>query len=185
MPDELIIRHCSPTLAGLKTGNMFSVVFDCKERMVNDLKSINAKLRDKGLRAVSISKGGSRYLIYIFRPDRLAKDLATPKASIILKEKGYHTGDCSRCLAQLIKRIKSDENFPHEIGLFLGYPPDDVIGFIDGKKPAKACGHWKVYSNLEDAEKQFSKFRRCTNAYCAEIKKGKTLEQLIVPAKSK
>ena len=28
MSEELLVKHCSPTLAGIKTGNLFSVNFD-------------------------------------------------------------------------------------------------------------------------------------------------------------
>lgn len=36
-------------------------------------------------------------------------------------------------LERLSGRISASEDFPHEIGLFLGYPVDDVTGFIQNK----------------------------------------------------
>ena len=42
--------------------------------------------------------------------------------------------------------------FPHEIGLFLGYPFEDVMGFIENKGENYLCsGCWKVYSCEQDA----------------------------------
>ena len=51
---------------------------------------------------------------------------------------------------------------PHEVGLFLGIPLEDVRGFILNKgKDYQAHGSWKVYTNLERAQNQFA---RCENA---------------------
>ena len=48
------------------------------------------------------------------------------------------------------KRLNT-KNFPHEIGVFLGYPLDDVIGFIE-HKPYYLVGDWKVYQNVNEAK---------------------------------
>ena len=65
-----------------------------------------------------------------------------------------------------MKRIKSGNEFPHEIGLFLGYPPEDVDGFINnGAKGAKYVGTWKVYGDESIAKRTFAQYknvRKCT-----------------------
>ena len=46
--------------------------------------------------------------------------------------------------------FKGDESgeFPHEVGLFLSYPPEDVKGFIAHRaNDFKCAGLWKVYGN--------------------------------------
>ena len=75
----------------------------------------------------------------------------------------------------------SEENFPHEIGVFLGYPPDDVRGFM--KSPCdgvKCVGSWKVYGNQKEAEKIFKKYKECSAIYKKEISDGKPFDALIV-----
>ncbi|MCR5594648.1 MAG: DUF3793 family protein [Lachnospiraceae bacterium] len=181
MPDTYIVEHCSPTLAGLKTGSLFSV----KNRELNDptgeLRDLNRLLTPKGLRAVPVRKTESHTLIYVYRPDRLDKDLNCPLARNILKKKGYICGNADRCVVQLIRRLTDDKDFPHEIGLFLGYPPSDVEGFMkDPDNGVKCIGFWKVYTNREKAEKTFAKFRKCTEVYCKELAGGRPLAQLIV-----
>lgn len=50
--------------------------------------------------------------------------------------------------------FKGDESgeFPHEVGLFLSYPPEDVKGFIDHRaNDFKCAGLWKVYGDEEKA----------------------------------
>ena len=84
-------------------------------------------------------------------------------------------------LGQLMRRFRSESEFPHEIGLFLGYPPEDVKGFIDNNaENCKCVGAWKVYGNPEEAEKVFERFRKCTKAYSEQLLKGRSVERLIV-----
>ncbi len=62
----------------------------------------------------------------------------------------------------LEKRIISNEEFPHEIGIFLGYPLEDVIGFIENKE-CKLSGYWKVYHDDLKAREVFEKYKKCCN----------------------
>ena len=99
----------------------------------------------------------------------------------ILRERGYITETPERCIVRLIKRMAEYEVFPHEIGLFLGYPPEDVCGFIENKAcNCKCCGCWKVYSDAETAQKTFAKYKKCTEVYCSQYANGKSIERLTV-----
>ncbi|MCR5702741.1 MAG: DUF3793 family protein [Lachnospiraceae bacterium] len=181
MSEELIIEHCSPTLAGMKSGSMFSVKTSKDMDIYEEVRDLNKALRKKGLRVIPLRKTDEFALIYIYRPKHLEKDLKDPRALRILKKKGYETQNPECCIAQLVRHIRSDEAFPHEIGLFLGYPPSDVESFI--KHPCtgvKCCGYWKAYSNPEKAQKKFVRFRKCTEAYHEMNKRGKSLAQLAV-----
>ena len=55
------------------------------------------------------------------------------------------------------------EWFPHEMGLLLGYPPEDVEGFIlQNGRNALCSGYWKVYEDAESKRRTFHIFE------CAE-----------------
>ncbi|MCR4892030.1 MAG: DUF3793 family protein [Lachnospiraceae bacterium] len=181
MSEELIIEHCSPTLAGIKTGSLFSLKITEQTDLMREVRELNDALRKRGLRVIPLRKTADHALIYIYRPAYLKRDLMDPQALQILRDRGYDCLSPECCIAQLAKHLKFDESFPHEIGLFLGYPPSDVEGFI--KHPCegvKCCGYWKAYSEPEKAQKTFSKFRKCTEKYREMIRKGKSLEQLTV-----
>ena len=49
MPEELIIEHCSPTLAGIKTGSLFSVIINDDTDINRDVRELNNRLKKKGL----------------------------------------------------------------------------------------------------------------------------------------
>ena len=47
MSNEILIRFCAPTIARLKTGNMFICAFDSQEQMTGELKHLNRRLGKK------------------------------------------------------------------------------------------------------------------------------------------
>ncbi|MCR5451471.1 MAG: DUF3793 family protein [Lachnospiraceae bacterium] len=181
MPDKEIVEHCSPTLAGLKTANLFSVKLEKGRNIVKELRDLNATIRKKGLRAVPVRCTKTYVLVYLYRPERLKKDLNDPEARELLCNMGYDCSSPERCLAQLVSHLTNDESFPHEIGLFLGYPPIDVKGFMnDTRGGVKCSGCWKVYGNEKEAKKTFKRYKKCTDNYRLALSKGHSLLQLIV-----
>ena len=177
MSEELLVRHCSPTLAGMKTGNMFTCNFEDEHHMRESICQMNRMFSKKGVRVLPLRKRENRALLYVFRPKRLQKDLEHHVASRLLQERGYDCKTPHRCIACLIKRLSQCEDFPHEIGLFLGYPPEDVDGFIENKC-CKCVGCWKVYGNEDAARKLFAKYKKCTAVYCDQWAKGRSIERL-------
>ena len=181
MSDQTIIRHCSPTLAGLKTGSLFSAGKETREKLIEEIRKLNGILKKKGLRAIAFESKCGKQLIYIYRPALLKRDLSSDDAINILKDKGYSTENCDICIAQLAKRLRQDTEFPHEIGLFLGYPPFDVKSFMNNSREnVKQVGCWKVYGDEEEAVKKFALYRKCTEIYSRKIDEGVSLEKLIV-----
>ena len=124
---------------------------------------------------------GSRALLYLYRPSRLRQDLEDAEAVRLLEESGYPCHSAGQCVACLIRRLRESEEFPHEIGLFLSYPPEDVRGFIENKACRFKCaGLWKVYGDEERAKELFRQYKRCTDRCCALWRAGSGLAQLAV-----
>ena len=180
MSEETIIKHCSPTLAGIKTANMFSCTFESNEQMNSSIKKWNRILVKKGLRMLPLRFRDNKGLIYLYRPSRLYSDLKDSTACRLLEERGYGEKP-EHCVLKLIKRLAECEEFPHEIGLFLGYPPEDVCGFIEkGANGCKCVGCWRVYGDDKSAKKTFERYKKCTTLYSKLIEKGRSIERLTV-----
>ena len=183
MSEEQVVRNCAPTLAGLKTGNLFACPYENREDLLDFLRSLNRRLGKKGVRAVPLRIRQDRALIYLYRPARLEKDLSCASCEALLSEFGYNCRGGSRCLTKLARRLKQQEDFPHEIGLFLSYPPEDVKGFIDNNAANfKYSGLWKVYGDEKRAKAMFEKFKKCTDIYCRMWQAGVSLDRLAVSA---
>lgn len=177
MSEELIVRHCAPTLANLKTGSLFVCPITDRSSFFSSLRSLNELLVPKGLRALPLRIREYSALVYLYRPSRLKKDLEDPAAIKILQDHGY---SCyGKCLPRLIERVRASEEFPHEIGLFLGYPPEDVQGFLD-HRPCKCSGCWKVYGDENKAKKTFDLYKKCERVYCQQLARGIDIKRLTV-----
>ncbi|MBR6395479.1 MAG: DUF3793 family protein [Lachnospiraceae bacterium] len=181
MLEEMLIEHGAPTLAGIKTGNLFRAAIDSHTDINREVRELNHLLNDKGLRIIPLKRTDRYVLIYIYRPEYLKKDLKCPEAACILNQKGYDCDKADQCIKKLAGHLMMDDTFPHEIGLFLGYPPKDVQGFIDNPCSGVKCvGCWKVYSDEEKAERIFKKYKKCTEVYMRLNKNGRTLAALAV-----
>lgn len=176
----MVIRHCAPTLASLKTGSLFSWPCETEEQVLHGVRELNRRLGCKGLRVLPLRRRDGKWLVYVYRPRKLARDLNDEQARSILADMDYPGGNPDGCLRHLRERLKTADEFPHEIGLFLGYPPADVAGFIGKQEEAKCVGCWKVYSDVERAQRLFTQYEHCTDIYLRQYAQGKGIERLTV-----
>ena len=139
MSEETLVQLCAPTLAGLKTGNLFAAEYRSPQEVRAQVRRLNRVLVPRGLRAMPMRYGKTRALIYVYRPDRLQKDLMDEQARNLLREQGYDGLAPAGCLSRLRRRLTQDPEFPHEIGLFLGYPPRGRPGLY-GAPPLQMRG---------------------------------------------
>lgn len=181
MSEELLILHCSPTLAGLKTGNLFTCSYKERADVPAFLRRWNISLRSKGVRLLPLRVKDGKALIYVYRPSLLHSVLRSDEVCSLLTQRGYCTDSCDRCIVRLIERLGECADFPHEIGLFLGYPCEDVRGFIENKaQGAKCAGCWKVYGDADKARKTFARYKKCARIYHQQWAQGKPLSKLTV-----
>ena len=87
--------------------------------------------------------------------------------------------DAVELIADLQSQMTGRCSFPHEIGFFLGYPYEDVIGFIDNEGENFLCsGCWKVYAKERDAQTCFCCYKNCTTMYQQLFDEGVSIECL-------
>ncbi len=131
--DRLVAYHCAPTLMGMKAGNMFSLKRSAFIGREEKVQAILHMLREKGLSAKVFHTPWDASLIYLYRIDLLKENLSHPLSRSLLHSLHYQGQDTEELVEQLGCRMEKNESFPHEIGLFLGYPPEDVAGFVKHK----------------------------------------------------
>ncbi len=182
MSEEQLVRHCAPTMAGLKTGNLFSTHLpEGSANLHRTLSALNKRFCHRGIRIIPIGVRNGKALIYMYRPERLDLDLASEGARAILRRHGYPVESSRKCIARLMKRFGQSEEFPHEIGLFLGYPPEDVEGFIvHSARCAKCVGTWKVYGNECEAKRKFAQYAKCSRLFQERYAQSQSIDRLIV-----
>ena len=188
--ETVMIEQCAPVLASLKPAGLFRYeTRDCAD-LARRVKNWNTQLNPKGLR-VRVLKGcvlNHRYLVYVYRESRLTAVLADEKVQSFLRQEGYRlpeTGvpDVHGLLTQLSRRLCCEADFPHEIGVFLGYPLTDVVGFIENQgRNFTCCGCWKAYGDPDAAARHFAQLNKCTRVYLRLFHEGTPIFRLAVAA---
>lgn len=181
MLERYLIEHCSPTLAALKTANLFTYSFSAKEDLDYQIAAWNRQLSDKGITLLALRYTACTALVYVCRKERLQQDLSKPEIKKFLEKYGYIQMDVEYAIARLKSRLEAEAEFPHEIGIFLGYPLGDVVGFVENAgKNSKCTGCWKVYCNECEAIKVFARFDKCKAVYMRLWNQGRSVRQLTV-----
>ncbi len=179
--ERALAYHCAPALVGLRCACVISLSSADYPALPRVAGRYTRLLERRGVRIEVLCRCESRWLLLVYRPELLEAHLQGREAVSLLQRRGYPTGaGLAALLRHLRRRLLWREGFPHEIGLFLGYPPEDVQGFLadPGGGRCKLCGHWKVYHDVEGARRQFARFDRSREALCSRLRAGMALSQL-------
>ncbi|MFV0479002.1 MAG: DUF3793 family protein [Anaerorhabdus sp.] len=180
MSVETLVLYCAPALAGLKVSNLFSYSYQSICDLLKAANEYNELLNKNGiiLKILKAQKGLA--LILVYRKSALDKVLGICEIQEFLKTQGYEKFDADSCFQVLREHLLLGK-FPHEIGVFLGYPLEDIRGFIENKgQNSKYIGHWKVYGDVKKAKQNFNRFNHCIDRYYEQVVSGVGLTQLIV-----
>lgn len=182
--EHYLAHYCAATLLGEKSASLVSLPREECTRIGLQLREYNRQLGPKGLVFTLLCACRRRLLLLVYRPAMLERELAAPQAAAMLEQLGYPMEENLRAkLNRLQARFAEDGGFPHEIGLFLGYPPEDVLAFVaTGGAGCKLCGYWKVYHNVEAARACFARYDACRDRLCRAIAQGTTISQLLCAA---
>ncbi|WP_110953465.1 DUF3793 family protein [Anaerosinus massiliensis] len=179
--ERLLAFHCAPTLVGIKSASLISCAKDKFADFFSLLQEYECCLNCKDIFFFVLSNSTKYTLILVYRKSRLQKVLNQIEGEKILTRFGYKKGDSIESHLNHLKiRMSLTKTFPHEIGLFLGYPAEDVSGFIEHKgQNFKLCGYWKVYSDEIRAKALFEKYTKCTNVFCKHLSNGTSIKKLL------
>lgn len=174
--DSLLASHTAPTLMGVKPANLVSLIhFESFNYMI---QNYNAHLNEKDIYFHPVHQCNCKQLLLVYRKSKLIKTLCDPQKRVFLLSYGYpvyynhnvHTY-FDAILSYLAKRIQSQNGFPHEIGIFLGYPLEDVVGFITHNGANYKCsGCWKVYGDEILSRRLFAQYKYCKQQLSQALK---------------
>ncbi len=183
--EAVLVRQCAPTLAGMKPGSIFCFNHSPLEVSRQKVCQWNKQLEPFGLTVQILLErpGSSSVIVFVYRRDRLEQMLSDDAYQSFLAQAGYERTNLDDLLEQLAQRLRTQPEFPHEIGVFLGYPLRDVIGFIENHgRNFTCCGFCKSYGDPAEMQVCFACYRRCIQTYVAMFEQGIPIERLAVPA---
>ncbi|WP_313131173.1 DUF3793 family protein [Anaerocolumna sp.] len=169
--------QCAPLITGLKISNLLIVQNDNAARVKEILKGTGIVCF-----VLHVSDGKTIFLLYKER--EMKAYLSQKKVRTLLAQLGYRNYDLKSLLILFRKRYKMYANgeidFPHEMGLFLGYPVEDVHGFIENTgKNFLHSGYWKVYKNLPLKMQLFQSFERARERVIQLTSCGMSIREII------
>lgn len=178
---SFLVLEAAEVIAGEKPANMISIVNRrrlCGRNPYELWKQWGASvLAGSGLSVFELTDSNNAVLLLIYRQEALFDLIASPGVRALLKRTGY---DGSLGLGELLKRLAtriSTGSFPHEIGIFLGYPLKDVAGFMGIAPIPFACqGPWKIFGDPGESLRLAERFR------CCRIAMGEWLSRCGSPA---
>lgn len=169
--DQLLACHCGAVLMDKKPAALISQ----PPEMRAALRSIPRKTAGR-LHLLILRRPGRDDLVFLYNAALLERALCGEQAQSILAECGYPRAAPPEELLRHLKQRLRREDFPHEVGLFLGYPPDDVEGFIRHRgQDYKECCGWKVYGDAVRARQLSAEHRRCRDYMMAQVEQGRSV----------
>ena len=173
---DYMLQHASATIAGMKAGSLFRVPTQLWSAESRDALSL---LHAVHLQCVPAQKSRQSILLYLYNPVLLSTILTYPENIFFMKQLGYPSNS-DKYLPVLLQKIYEGHNFPHEIGLFLGYPLQDVEGYITNK--GQNClynKYWKVYHDLEQTRIKFDRYDACKERCKIARQTGAAFEEIL------
>ena len=130
-----------------------------KTRKLNQIESFFSNCFKIKYTIITTHDGGKRVLF--INEKSMEKVLKNKRCVNFLKFVGYPSDyKLDDYINELIIRLQSEE-FPHEIGVFLGYPLKDVLGFMGyGNKELVEVRNWRIYGDKEISYKVYNSFMR-------------------------
>lgn len=166
--EYMLGTHCGVTLAGIKPASLFGI----GRTEARALGYYARHFRKKGFCFRALRVNSAKILLYVYNSEQLDSILSDAKNKEFLAKHGYIYDSTAKAIDILHSRMAAND-FPHEIGIFLGYPLEDVKGFIASPKDGvMLCGYWKVYSDVQKKSEIFCRYKQCKEQICHKLKRG-------------
>ena len=170
--EEAVIQCGAPALCGIKPSCLFSIRKEVYDACKSKVKEWHSAFAGEGKYIVALPRRNAQVLFFVYDKNLLERQCGDWRIRQYLKEKSYPVeSGFYAMLSELLHRLAGENGFPHEVGVFLGYPLEDVVQF---EKTAggnyRYAGFWKVYGDVHAARKRMEQYRTCS-AGCRELLK--------------
>ena len=173
-----VVTQCAPVLKGVKISNLITM-------KPGGWRKIRAYLKKSRIICIPLYADAEKEVLFLYRYEQLERHLKNREVREFLRSCGYESFEVASVLVRLRRRDQLyagiSKEFPHELGVLLGYPVGDVQGFIDNRgENSLTSRYWKVYQNPKEAEKIFDLYDRVKEQALKEIMCGRTLSHVAV-----
>lgn len=119
---------------------------------ISFLKSINIEF-------VELRESQDALIILVYDKEELENYIFNKSNKQFLVQLGYEEENNIESYINKLKERYEKFKCPHELGVFLGFPLEDVKDFMEcTNKKCLVCGYWMVYNNFNNAKEIFNKY---------------------------
>jgi Protein of unknown function (DUF3793) len=177
---RFLLFNSSLVIAGIKPSVTIAINKNSGNTYKNWIIHGNEFLNKANLEFICLRENDTSLILLIFNRVILGKYIFQEENTNFLEGIGYKSNkDLDYYLDKLKIRYKQ-YNCPHELGIFLGIPVNDVIDFMEcSSKKCLGLGYWKIYNNYDKAIDTFRKYDEVRNTTINEIISGIPLDKVI------
>lgn len=157
--ENFLVYNISLVIAGVKPA--VTIAFRKKNlRMYNTWNKMGKNfIKSLGLKYIELRENNESIVLMIYDENILEKELNKKENIDFLIKLGYLEKVIIDEYIQILKTRYNKYHCPHELGLFLGIPFEDVKDFMEcTTKKCLLCGYWKVYNNSDEAKMIFNQY---------------------------
>ncbi len=156
----LIAYNAAPTLMDEKPSNLLTFSKNRKDLLSAWRLYGHEVCSLLGLSFTELRTRPDSAVVLFYKPEALVRTVRGHLEAALLSEMGYPP---AAGLKDHLRRLagRYEHSCPHEIGIFLGIPVEDIRGFIQHRgENCKLCRYWKVYHDPCRATALFDRFDR-------------------------
>lgn len=168
--------QCAPFIMGLRISNLFVVSKD-------KLCELYSMLQKSKIHYMELVEGSTKMTMFLYNEEDMLAYMSDERVLAAMTRMGYQNVDFHEMLYKFKDRYKAymagEGDFPHEMGFFLGYPYEDVVGYImNNGKNSLLTGYWKVYDNVSKKAKLFQGFETAKDMVIRYIAAGLSIPEI-------
>ncbi|MCK4401353.1 DUF3793 family protein [bacterium] len=164
-----LVLRLAPVLVGIKPASLLSLC-NCEYSGENHYDLWQKQKEDVisklgiSFRELKDTSRGEQVLFY--NDDVLFNRITQPENLIFLKRFEYSFCQGLEDYLEMLKARFNGSSFPHEIGLFLGYPLKDVKGFIEKKSfPLPVKCRWQVFYRPDESMRLMNMYKKAERVF--------------------
>ncbi|SHK78778.1 Protein of unknown function [Clostridium cavendishii DSM 21758] len=152
---RLVTYLIAPVLTGIKPSSTITLNDEKRKLCSRFLEYGDEFIKSLDLNYKIMKTSPKGIVILVYNKSQLEKYIYINKNKQFLCKLGYGQDfSLEKCLSCLKTKFEALE-FPHEAGVFLGFPLEDVIEFMNNNKNFLCSGYWRVYHNENSARELF------------------------------
>ena len=173
-----LVLQCAPLIVGLKISNLF--VTEPKS-----LRALRTILHKSDLSFYVLNSTEDKVTCFVFREKSLERYLQKKENQELLVEMGYSENLSLTQMMLMFRRryrayLEGCCDFPHEMGVFLEYPIEDVRGFIENEgRNFLYSGYWKVYEDADAKKETFEMYEIAKETLVCLLAGGMSIVEII------